>query len=409
MVVAGIIGLAIFAVIWRWRTSRGALMLALLELAVAEWSFSYAFEIASTTAPLKIFWSQIQYLGVTTAPLFYFLFAVSYSQNQWFSSTRRNLALVSIIPALTIIIAFVRPGWIWTDVEINLETNFAVFQRGFWFWIFLAYVYVLLTSGFASLFMSIFQFPQYYKSQIGTLVIGSALPMAANVVYVFNLNPLPGFDWTPVAFMFSGALMAWGIVRYRIFDLVPIARNHLVDIMKDGLMVIDARRKIVDVNPPMQTFFNRPAREIIGQQAADVCVGDFRPLLDMLISESITEGEFMSGLGERPRNFDISLSPLKNRQGEITGQLVILRDVTVRRQLEMEREALIDELQNALRDIKTLRGLLPICAHCKKIRDDDGYWYQVEEFIHEHSDADFSHGICPDCAKTMYPEYFPDK
>jgi hypothetical protein len=69
-----------------------------------------------------------------------------------------------------------------------------------------------------------------------------------------------------------------------------------------------------------------------------------------------------------------------------------------------EREKLIAELQKALSEVKTLRGFLPICSHCKKIRDDEGYWNQIESYIHKHSDAEFSHGICPECAQKYYPD-----
>ncbi|TKJ39930.1 hypothetical protein CEE37_09335 [candidate division LCP-89 bacterium B3_LCP] len=82
-----------------------------------------------------------------------------------------------------------------------------------------------------------------------------------------------------------------------------------------------------------------------------------------------------------------------------------VRDITERKNAEKERENLITELQEALQRIKTLRGLIPICAKCKKIRDDQGFWNQVESYIEEHSSAEFSHGICPDCMKVLYPKY----
>lgn len=85
-----------------------------------------------------------------------------------------------------------------------------------------------------------------------------------------------------------------------------------------------------------------------------------------------------------------------------------LRDVSERLRHEEERENLIRDLQDALDNIKTLKGLLPICANCKKIRNDDGYWQQVETYIHQHSEADFTHGICPDCAKELYPDLYDD-
>jgi hypothetical protein len=78
----------------------------------------------------------------------------------------------------------------------------------------------------------------------------------------------------------------------------------------------------------------------------------------------------------------------------------------MRKKQEEERDRLIEELTKALSQIKMLSGLLPICASCKKIRDDQGYWNQIEDYIMQHSNADFSHGICPDCAKKLYPEMF---
>ena len=85
--------------------------------------------------------------------------------------------------------------------------------------------------------------------------------------------------------------------------------------------------------------------------------------------------------------------------------LNFLSDITERKQAEEERERLILELQDALSKIRTLSGLLPICASCKKIRNDKGYWEQIEIYIKNHSDADFSHSICPECIKKLYPEY----
>lgn len=82
---------------------------------------------------------------------------------------------------------------------------------------------------------------------------------------------------------------------------------------------------------------------------------------------------------------------------------------TMARQYRDEREKLITELHTALDKVKLLSGFLPICASCKKIRDDKGYWQQIESYIRDHSEAEFSHGICPDCAHKLYPDCFPKK
>jgi PAS domain S-box-containing protein len=97
-------------------------------------------------------------------------------------------------------------------------------------------------------------------------------------------------------------------------------------------------------------------------------------------------------------------------EGErVVAVVVAFRDITARRLREAERERLITELQDALDKVKTLKGMIPICSSCKKIRDDTGYWSQIEAYIRDHSDAEFSHGICPDCAKRLYPDFYKDE
>ena len=97
--------------------------------------------------------------------------------------------------------------------------------------------------------------------------------------------------------------------------------------------------------------------------------------------------------------------PVCDEQGAFAGTRGSNKDITSRKQAEEERERLIGELQQALAQVKQLSGFLPICASCKKIRDDNGYWTQIEAYIRDHSQAEFSHGICPECMKKLYPEY----
>lgn len=101
----------------------------------------------------------------------------------------------------------------------------------------------------------------------------------------------------------------------------------------------------------------------------------------------------------------LTVSPLKDPQGKIIGASSVALDISKRKREEAEWMRLIQELTDALAHVKTLSGLLPICASCKKIRDDKGYWQQVETYIKDRSDADFTHGICPECVKRLYPEY----
>lgn len=99
-----------------------------------------------------------------------------------------------------------------------------------------------------------------------------------------------------------------------------------------------------------------------------------------------------------------SVKPILDPAGRVTTAVCISKDITKRKRQERDREDLIQRLQAALHQVKTLSGLLPICSHCKKIRDDSGYWTQIEQYIREHSKAEFTHGICPECVESHFSE-----
>lgn len=95
-------------------------------------------------------------------------------------------------------------------------------------------------------------------------------------------------------------------------------------------------------------------------------------------------------------------SRLYDSNGKVIGAIESLRDITNNKRTEQDREKLISKLQDAVAKIKTLSGLVPICANCKKIRDDNGYWNQIESYIQKHSEASFSHSMCPECSEKFY-------
>ena len=105
-----------------------------------------------------------------------------------------------------------------------------------------------------------------------------------------------------------------------------------------------------------------------------------------------------------PRHVEVHGHPILDDEGRVSRMIEYTLDITKRKQIEEERNQLIKSLQDSLAKIKTLSGMLPICASCKKIRDDKGYWNQIETYLHKHSEAEFSHGICPECAKKLYPD-----
>jgi PAS domain S-box-containing protein len=169
--------------------------------------------------------------------------------------------------------------------------------------------------------------------------------------------------------------------------------------------------------------WNRGAEQIYGYTESEMIGRPISVLLPPARTAELTEILQRISRGERVSRFDtqrvrkdgslvevsITISPLTDVSGQVIGASSIARDITERRREEEERLRLIDELTQALRQAKTLRGLLPICASCKKIRDDQGYWQQVEVYIQQHSEAGFTHGLCPSCIGKYFPEADDDK
>ncbi len=124
----------------------------------------------------------------------------------------------------------------------------------------------------------------------------------------------------------------------------------------------------------------------------------------VLLPHGLHAEGWYENVGGRKRYIIFDAAPIYNHSGELVAAIETLHDITQRKQIEEERERLNVELKEAIEKIKTLTGLIPICAGCKKIRDDKGYWNQLEQYVEEHSDAVFSHGLCPEC----FQKYFPD-
>ncbi len=160
--------------------------------------------------------------------------------------------------------------------------------------------------------------------------------------------------------------------------------------------------KILDVNPKFEQIIGIARDDAIGLFASDLYKTDEAPYLDIYahVADTGTPTSFETYFSPMDKHFLVSVfSPTAHQCA------TAFQDITERKQAEEHRDKLFAELEKALSEIKILRGILPICSYCKKIRDDKGYWNQIESYIHKHSDAEFSHSICQDCAKKHYPEF----
>jgi PAS domain S-box-containing protein len=175
----------------------------------------------------------------------------------------------------------------------------------------------------------------------------------------------------------------------------------------DGLMLTSPDGTILDANPAACSILGRTREEIL-QEGRNGVMDNSDPRLQEMILQRQRTGRAHGEANARRKDsstFPVELSSVVFR--DPAGQFktcIIMRDITDRKAADAERERLIQELQEALARVKTLSGLLPVCASCRKIRDKQGAWHSLETYIRTHTEADFSHGICPDCRRKLYPE-----
>jgi len=177
----------------------------------------------------------------------------------------------------------------------------------------------------------------------------------------------------------------------------------------DGISIQDTNFKIL--------FQNQVHKEMVGDHLGCHCYEAYQKrravCVECPIHAAFRDGHIHRQERSLPTarglmHVEVTASPLRDAGGRIVAGIEIVRDITARKQAEEERERLIGELKHAIAEIRTLSGLLPICAACKNIRDDKGYWNKLEQYIQAHSEAEFTHGLCPDCARRLYPDIYQD-
>ncbi len=344
---AGILALALALVAWRRRPAPGALPLTLLMLAVAEWSGCHALEMSSRDHSFAFFWARMGYLGIVTVPGAWLALVLQYTGRENWLAGRRWLLLTGE-PALTWLAALTNDlhGLLWSRFEMVMQGPYTLVSvtHGAWWWVHFAYSYSLLLLGAGLLLKAFPHSSPPYRRQILAILSGALLPWLANALYIFGLNPLHPVDLTPLAFTLAGLLMFLGLFRFRLLDLVPIARSIVVDGMADGVIVLDTQNRVVDLNPAALHIFRRPAPELIGRPIQQIVTRRV-DLLERFGHLFQAQAEITLGEGPEARFYDLRISPLHDRLGRLSGRVVVLREITELRQTEealRRRDAILE-------------------------------------------------------------------
>ncbi len=357
------VGIFTIFTLWKHRTSPGIKYLIYLEIAACIFAFTYGMEFGTPLLEAKIWWSKLSYFGIAFLPVFYLLFTTAFSQNKQRIPPLR-IVLLSVIPVLTILLVLTNESHrlVWTDVVAAPQKNMVFYNHGFWFWIYWFYSLILLMGGLTNLIVSSSRPSSYYRSQIIFLLLGSFFPIFGNIIYVMRLNPIPGFDWTPLSFVFTGLVISFGVIRFKIFDLIPIARNKLVDVISDGIIVTNARGIIEDYNPAVYKFLNVEKNAYLGKPF-DEAFPQYKNLRKGL--DKLKENKLEISIEHRNRlkYYEVTSTPLFDHHQKFSGKLIIIHNITAAKRSEKALREANRQLQEGIASREKLIADLDAFAH----------------------------------------------
>jgi diguanylate cyclase (GGDEF)-like protein len=341
---------AVAIIAWRRAVTPIGRRLTVLMGAVFIWSLSAAFEAAEPERAVKVLLSKIEYLGIATVPVLMFLFAIQFLRSG--RNLHRDLrALLWGVPVITIALAFTNEwhGLIWSGFAPTAagNKNLLLYTHGTWFWIHAAYSYALLAATTVLLILAWFRFKGVFRRQAAALLMAFAMPWVGNAIYLSGLAGADkGYDFTSVGFAFSGLFLLWAMFRFQLVDIVPVARERVIESMGESLVILDetgrlaaanpaARRLIADVGGPGESASEA---KLLGRMPAELFPG-WPDLGEALAAPAAGVRELTIVKDDGPRHYDLRFTALVGHGSQVTGWVAVLYDVT---RLKMAETAAIE-------------------------------------------------------------------
>ena len=244
---SGVVALLIF----QRKKFPGQIAFALLMIMASEWSLATAFETAATGMNMKIFFAILVYPGAMSVSVLFFYFVMYFTLS---ASRFPKIMFVSlwIIPTISILSAITNNyhHLLWKSFEWHtVYNNLLIYNHGVWYYVSISYSFILLLFANYLLIKSSFQYPENYKKQAGLIIIGSFFPALTELLYALDLTPIHGWDISPLGFLLSGILIFFGIITSKLFNIIPVAREKILDIIQEGIIILDESHRILDMNP----------------------------------------------------------------------------------------------------------------------------------------------------------------
>jgi PAS domain S-box-containing protein len=345
LIISGLITLLVAWMIFK-RISGTLRWFGYAMVGIAIWAISYGCELSSDTLQQMLFWINIEYLGIALLPPLWIVFVIAFTgKEKWLIPL--NLVLIFSIGVITLLMVWTNPSHYLYYASLRLDKSgpfpLLDIQVGIWYRIHTIYFYFLLGWGMFLIASRFRKADAFIKRQNRIIVVGAAIPWLVNICYLLNFRPFGHLDLTPFAFMVSSLIVALGLLNFRLFDIVPIARGKIVDALQEGIVVLDAQNRVIDINPEMRNILGPGINHVIGKSPSQLFPGQV--VLNATIQNH--ENSSIEITWNDGRIFSVMLTSLFERQTIYSGQIMLFRDITDRKQAEHKLQEL-NELKDRL-------------------------------------------------------------
>jgi diguanylate cyclase (GGDEF)-like protein len=345
---AALIMLGLSIISWRRRLSgNAAIYLSICLFSVAIYCFGYAMELHSETLQSAMFWVRFQHWGIDFIAPSWLLFALAVSGYEK-RITKKLIIALFIIPVILFLVSQTL-GWLnlgHHNPRLDMSGPFPVFtyDRNLYNYIIIGYYSVCLAISMVLYLAMYFRSAPSFRDQAVVYLIGSVPPWLALILYNLNLFPFQ-IDFTPLALGVSGAFFTIGFVKFKILEIIPLARDVIFENMKEGFLILDMENRVIDFNPVLQDIFPQVKESDVGSLFNHV-FSNYPPLLTLVESEQNERIEFQLGVGEAAYFYRVNLSIVENKRGRQIGKIISFYEFTEEKHLmhKLERLAATDAL-----------------------------------------------------------------
>jgi PAS domain S-box-containing protein len=337
MLLAGIVSALLTFVAWRHRSVPIIQPFLLLMASVTVWIFGYAGELMSPGLSTVLLFNDIEYPAVTTVPVAWLFLVLVYTGRGHYL-TRRTVPFFFVIPAIVWILVLTNPyHYLFYSGFFPLSfdgTTIWIYQHGPLFWLHIGYSYLLTFVALVIAAGRLFGSTRLYRRQSAILLLAAIIPALTNIAYVLPSIPFPDYDLTPLSFLLTGIILAIGILRYQLFSSVPVAYSRVFSTMGDGVVVVNRKNLVLDLNPAAEKIAGITSLDAIGQDLGAVIPGLAPVMAESFLKKAASHIEIRRDTTS-PRYFDVLVTPMTVGMISDGTYLCLLRDITGRKQAEL--------------------------------------------------------------------------